>query len=472
MRGRWYKVMLLGVMAVMLLGSALMQRQLNQQRQTITRVTPLENAPPLLAFTTVALGGFRGLIANSLWIRANQLQEQGKYFEMVQLADWITKLEPTFVQVWIVQAWNMAYNISVKFPDRADRWRWVQRGIELLRDDGLRYNPHEALLYRELAWFFQHKMGQNLDDAHLYYKREWAMLMTNAFGGPQPNFEELTNPSTPEARARAQTLREKYKMDPAVMREADRLYGPLEWRLPEAHAIYWAHVGLQRSKKSDLITLRRAIYQSLAMSVRRGRLVSIEPLRFGPDLSKAEAANAGYEKMIAEETEMKYAVQTAHKSFLGELVQHFYTHNRVAEANAWLNRLRQTYPDAVRPGITAEEYALERLSENLTQMGHDRTKALIEGLLTQYFIALAFDEDDRAQGLERYALSVWNFYMQRVYRPGDAVTLPPFEEIKRPVLEELLKPASPGSPSLLPPAQQEHLRQRTGYSAPPDKTGP
>ncbi len=77
----------------------------------------LEGAPPVLQFTTVALGGFRGLIANALWLRMNQLQEDGKYFEMVQLADWITKLQPRFTSVWVFQAWNMAYNISVKCSD-------------------------------------------------------------------------------------------------------------------------------------------------------------------------------------------------------------------------------------------------------------------------------------------------------------------------------------------------------------------
>ena len=104
----------------------------------------------MLAFTTVALGGFRGLISNLLWIRANDLQIDDKFFEAAQLADWITDLEPHFAQVWAFQAWNMAYNISVKFKENApgdysDRWRWVQRGIELLRDEGLRYNPDERL---------------------------------------------------------------------------------------------------------------------------------------------------------------------------------------------------------------------------------------------------------------------------------------------------------------------------------------
>ena len=50
-------------------------------------------------------------------------------------------------------------------------------------------------------------------------------------------FDELLNPRTDDARARVKVLREKYKMDPAVMQQADKLYGPMDWRLPEASAI-------------------------------------------------------------------------------------------------------------------------------------------------------------------------------------------------------------------------------------------
>src|SRR5512137_2086366 len=110
-----------GVLLVgaLLFGVSRLQRSLNADRDRLglTLVQPLDNAPPVLAFTTVALGGFRGLISNVLWIRAGDLQDQDKFFEMAQLADWITKLEPHYVQVWLVQAWNMAYNISVKFTD-------------------------------------------------------------------------------------------------------------------------------------------------------------------------------------------------------------------------------------------------------------------------------------------------------------------------------------------------------------------
>ena len=77
---------------------------------------PLHFVGPLVADER-----FRGLIANALWIRANDLQQDGKYFEMVQLADWITKLEPTLTQVWTVQGGKQTRIEMYADPD--ERWR-------------------------------------------------------------------------------------------------------------------------------------------------------------------------------------------------------------------------------------------------------------------------------------------------------------------------------------------------------------
>ncbi len=252
MNVRAKKILMLLLAVALLAGSGQMQKFLNHDRTRLglTRMSALENAPPLLAFTTVALGGFRGLIANALWIRANDLQQDDKFFEAAQLAQWITALEPNFTQVWIFQGWNMAYNISVKFKENApgdysDRWRWVENGIVLLRDEGLRYNPNDVLIYRELAWFFQHKIGQNLDDGNLYYKNQWAGEMTPFFGTNGTNFADLLQSQN----TNAVVLREKYKMDPAFAQKVDGQWGPLDWRLPEAHAIYWAALGLDEARK-------------------------------------------------------------------------------------------------------------------------------------------------------------------------------------------------------------------------------
>src|SRR5271168_5057118 len=210
------KIILLGLIVVLIVGAGRVQKSLNIDRDRLgmTQMSALDNAPPMLAFTTVALGGFRGLISNFLWMRANDLQQDDKFFEAAQLANWITALEPHFSQVWVFQGWNMAYNISVKFKDFPDRWRWVENGFSLLRDKGLYYNPEDVLIYRELAWDFQHKMGANLDDGNIYYKSQWAKEMAPFFGPQGTNFIALIHPQTPEEKPNAFVLHEKFKIDP------------------------------------------------------------------------------------------------------------------------------------------------------------------------------------------------------------------------------------------------------------------
>ena len=375
---------------LLLAGVSRVQDALNHDRETLglTRVQPLENAPPVLAFTTVALGGFRGLISNLLWARATDLQEEDKFFEMAQLADWITKLEPHYSQVWIFEAWNMGWNISVKFKDFPDRWRWVRRGMELLRDDALRYNPNDIPIYQNLAWFFQNKMGQNTDDASMYYKRQWAMEMSQVFGNKPANFDELITPRTEEQKARAEMLRKVYKLDPRFMKSIDEKYGPLEWRLPEAHAIYWAAYGLQMAKdnptrvnKTDFITLRRAIYQSMLLSYQRGR-IEADPFsarfEFGPNLDIIPKVNETYERNWDEDDQYKGDIQTAHRYFLMQAVVALYVNNRMTEAAQWYKYLGQTYPNkklldypnSLPRQLTLDQFAVASVESDVNDMSH------------------------------------------------------------------------------------------------------
>lgn len=456
------KTLLLLLAVLLLLGVAQVQKSLNQDRDRLglTRVQPLENAPPVLAFTTVALGGFRGLISNMLWIRAGDLQEDDKYFEMAQLADWITKLEPHFVHVWLVQAWNMAYNISVKFNDFPDRWRWVQRGIELLRDEGLRYNPNETLIYRELAWFFQHKLGQNLDDANMYYKQQWANEMAQVFAKKKPNLDELINPQTEDQKARARLLREKYKMDPQLMKEVDERHGPLEWRLPETHAIYWAELGLKKAaenptkiNKDDLITLHRVIYQSMQMAFQRGRLVAnplIKEFDFGPNIDIIPKVSEAYEQAAEEDANNHDHILRAHRNFLRDAVYFLYEHNRLADAAYWFKYLGQHYPDKSLldnkakslPGtLTLDEYAVSRIQEDIGETSPDRVKSAIEGLLFEsYLCLLRDDQEERAAGLRLIAQKILITYQSKTKARGEAIRLLSVEDMSKEMLSRLLDP--------------------------------
>ncbi len=171
----------------------------NRLQMRLISNEPLENAPPSLAFATVAMGAFRGLVVDVLWMRADRLKQQKQFFDAKQLAEWITTLQPRFAQVWEFQAWNMAYNISAAIPatEPDERWRWVKNGYELLRDQGIALNPKSIALYQELARIFQHKMGSASDDAHKYYKLQLADAMEPLIEpADQRYFKTLANAPT------------------------------------------------------------------------------------------------------------------------------------------------------------------------------------------------------------------------------------------------------------------------------------
>ncbi len=219
--------------------------------------TGLKGAPPAMTVAMVALGGFRGLVADVLWLRLSHLQERGEFFEMVQLAEWVSKLQPHTAEIWEYHAWNLAYNVSVMLPDYEDRWRWVWHGVTLLRDEGLVYNPREPRLYVQLGWMFQHKIAGTADTAHELYQRRLADKVLDVLGAARPDFETLA----PE---RVRRLREDLRMDAERMRAVDERYGPLDWTRAEAHAVYWAYLGMVRNPEADLTGCRRMIRQSLA----------------------------------------------------------------------------------------------------------------------------------------------------------------------------------------------------------------
>jgi len=447
-RSRLYKP-LLGVLILGLLGSSVFtQRRLNTLRREhgLTRLEPLQNAPPILTLTTVVLGGFRGLIANALWIRALELQDEDKFFEMVQLADWITKLQPHIATVWVVQAWNMSYNISVKFTSAADRWNWVRRAIELLRDEGLHYNPKNTDIYRELAWQFQNKMGHNLDDAHGFYKNLWAHEMQAVLGAGRPDFDALISPKTDDARARAKILRETYKLDPAVMKELDLKYGPLEWRLPEAHALYWASLGKRyATQPGEYIKLQRVVYQAVFSAFHRGRIVQMSErgLELGPNLALADKTDATFEETMAGDPEQRELISRAHKNFLLDAVYYFYVHNQPAEAERWFKKVHDRYPRDYPANMTMEEYAINvRLQEDIGETDQNRITSHLRGLLLQSYSNLARGDDDEAVGYGALARNLWSIYMQKVIKSKSEqrVSLPPLEDLQRGAVRQLLDP--------------------------------
>lgn len=176
-----------------LFASASISPRINQGRDDLNMIgteSVQENTPPEYAFAIQAFGAFRSLITDIAFIRAEQLKEEGRYYDAMQLANWICKLQPRFPSVWEFHSWNMAWNISVTTYTHEERWNWVYNGVKLLRDEALKFNPRAANIYKQLAWTYTNKMGEPLDEFHWTYKRMWAFHMHLLLGAPPPGLGE------------------------------------------------------------------------------------------------------------------------------------------------------------------------------------------------------------------------------------------------------------------------------------------
>ncbi len=365
------------VVCIVLLGlSGLVSADLTSSagRHKLTYTERAEEGDPPQVALGIAMGAFRGLFVNILWIRANELKEEGKYYEAVDLARAITRLQPRFPQVWAFHAWNMAYNISVTTNTPQERWNWVSQGIDLLRMEGVKHNPTDMVVHKELAWLFLHKVQAFADDAHWYYKLQLAAEWHEILGPPPmpepgensrearialfeawlkpiveapetleevveanpkvnelldrltaidvdfnsqkmlksvtrvrmakasavwPELERVADPKflgmtelvhDPEfaeawedllAFTRRKVLIRDFNMEPRRMLRYTSTYGPLDWRHPAAHALYWGQKGVEGGmtriedeviKDYDFINTDRLVVQAVQELWRTGNL--------------------------------------------------------------------------------------------------------------------------------------------------------------------------------------------------------
>ena len=367
----------------------------------LDQADPLENSPPLVAFTTVALGGFRGIIADLLWIRAAKLQEEGRYFEIVQLADWITKLEPRFSQVWAFHAWNLAYNVSVMLATPEDRWRWVRSGISLLRDQGLKYNAGDAQLYRELGWLFQHKIGAQYDQAHLYYKQAWAREMTDLLGGPHPDWTTLND-------ATRKRMTQDYKLDPAVAARVDAELGPLDWRLPQTHAIYWAWRSREFAQGFEAVGAERMIFQSMNESFFDGTLYFDAATGLyvsAPALDLLAPAMKAYRGAMGKFPDQP-TFHEAYRFFLREAVVILSLFGRNDAAREAYDELCIVSPDdKTKGGI--DEFVRGDIAQRVGDMPLRQARSVIDNAAYQSCSWKALGNSETADGYEALARLLW-----------------------------------------------------------------
>lgn len=465
------------------------QENLNTMREEhhLTYNPPLENAPPELVLATTLLGGFRGIIVDMLWLRAIELQQEGKFFELVQLHDWICKMEPRLTQIWIYNAWNLAYNVSVECPTPEERWNWVRAGIRLLRDQGIQYNRKAPKLYKELGWIYYHKLGQVMDDFHLYYKSQFAAEMERALGpeldlialekAPDTREKLLSDPSvsafikelnaagldvfkkrielmdepelfSEEVRLllesdrnaivrkrllsffRRSRLIDKYKLDPGYMRMLMEKFGPLDWRYPAAHNIYWNSKALeiaQTVEEKRTIHYDRMVYYSIQQIYRQGRVIKVDKGKylFSQDHRFLNTMKEIYNKML-EKYGYPETIMTGRKNFLEEALWILYLNGQKQRARKYYAFLRNEYTSD-RYRIPIDDFVFLLIKESMKELTRYKARQGVTGYLRQALWWLAAGEDDKSAGLEAVAKMIYNKWNTEY--PSDRMRLPPFTRL-------------------------------------------
>jgi hypothetical protein len=500
--------------------------------------TAEEGDPPEVALG-IAMGAFRGVFVNFLWYRANEMKEQGYYYEAMELARAITKLQPRFPQVWVFHAWNMAYNISVKTQTPEERWQWVQAGIRLLRNEGIRANPNDLQLHKELAWIFLHKVAGITDDSNQYYKRWLAEEWTVVLGDPPPRSaesrtrrgaieqyvgwlrpyaeaadttEELAarSPEAIELMARVarlvdgedtiallrryeahramrrsvhrtdaeQTMGEnnrafgaliddpryaeawphllthlrrrllidEYNMEPSRMIRFTRKYGPIDWRHPAAHALYWSARGVEESLTRwteenkgdfDFINTDRVTIQSLQELYRSGDVYfnyfdSIaggpRPIQYAPNPHFVRAYGEVLRELIdrswADADKRPYRVYAAgYENFLRDAVRFFYRRGQIDLASEYYTELG-TFPGRnvhdpffdTDVSVPLDEFVYAELQEDRIRSPYVLVSEVYGSLQGAYMNGLLAGDDETFRSSFEWARQAHRYYQETQVR--------------------------------------------------------
>ncbi|HEX4639659.1 MAG TPA: hypothetical protein VH170_09245 [Chthoniobacterales bacterium] len=196
-----------------------------------------------------ALGGFRAVLADFLFIQAHVAWERTEWGRVLFLFRQVTTLQPRVPLFWDIAAWHMAWNASAAAmndpsqPRRALRLKTQREYFALGKDfleRGMKNNPDSVQLCEALARLYHDKYNDHahasefyakaatLPGAHSYDRRFSAYELSYCEGREREAYEQLRALYDEGERERLPTLIKRLKF------LEEKLGVPRDQRLPEA----------------------------------------------------------------------------------------------------------------------------------------------------------------------------------------------------------------------------------------------
>lgn len=215
--------------------------------------------------------------------------------------------------------------------------------------------------------------------------------------------------------ARARWLRTKRHMDPAFMLRCVERFGPLDWRHPAAHSIYWTALGIERQRStpsrvdggdSTSVGADRMIFLALSRLAHEGWVLYAPEIDYYsalPDPRFIEPFENAIHTISERDGELDTdEFRARHQHFLDWAVRTAYTYGERAQAHALYTRVRRVYGRPKDPTDryrqTLDEFVMQEVARTMTTP--TAAKQVIAGYLFRAIVeGFANDNPELASGL-------------------------------------------------------------------------
>ena len=223
----------------------------------------------------------------------------------------------------------------------------------------------------------------------------------------------------------------------------NKKYGDIDWRLPEAQAIYWASEGLRRTGRHDMQCSRIIATSLQAMTVggrviwRKNELDQTPMLMMEPNLDLIKSACRTYDWAYDEANNLE-SFRTGKINYMKTGVLHLYNFNRRKDAVEVFEMLKKD-DNTVKYG-TLEEFVDKELKEKLESATFKEITDIIMAYIRSALLNYLYEDEEAARSYELRAMKVWNDYQNGITGKKEEIRrgLAPYPTIRNQVFKQFL----------------------------------
>jgi tetratricopeptide (TPR) repeat protein len=145
-----------------------LDRHLSRNREALPVVSELGGI-----FRVFEIAGLNSLLADLLWMKADEMWHSTSWWEMPPVLEAIVSLDPKFDMVWRILAWHYGWNLTAAAPSAIEKQQWLDKA-EKTYERALIAIPEDQQIWGDACFFYADRIRQ-WDKAEVLLKRAIAI---------------------------------------------------------------------------------------------------------------------------------------------------------------------------------------------------------------------------------------------------------------------------------------------------------